>query len=164
VESNPGIGTRFTIFLPVHNIHKAGDSEVKSNPVEKGSGHIMCVDDEKPMAGLLEALLTDLGYDISCFTDSLQALDSFENNPGKYDLILTDHTMPKLTGLEMAKKFLSIRKDIPIILQTGYSDEVEREGVLGLGIADFIMKPVHKNELAGKIRLLLERKTEASRR
>ncbi len=164
VESTPGIGTAFTIFLPVHDIHATSDSEEKFNGGEAGSGHIMCVDDEKPMADLLEAVLTDLGYTISCFTNSLQALDSFENNPKKYDLVLTDHTMPKLTGLEMAKKFLSIRKDIPIILQTGYSDAVEREGVLKLGIADFIMKPVHKDELAGKIRLLLDREKEVSRR
>jgi PAS domain S-box-containing protein len=151
VESIPYTSTEFKILLPVlENAEASAAPPGFVNPAQS-SGHILCVDDEEPVLEVLRIMLEDLGYDVSPFTDSQTALQAFRNNPDSFDLILTDHTMPKLTGLELAEQCLALRENTPVILQTGYSESVNPMILDQKRISGYIMKPANKNELSEKI-------------
>ena len=154
VESEPGVGSTFRIFLPVAQTdEKPEDSGVQVAP--KGTEHILFVDDEEFLTEWGQAALERLGYTVTALTDSTQALNLFSSDPSRFDLVITDQTMPKLTGLNLARKLLTIRKDIPIILCTGHNDSVSPEKAKEAGIREFLMKPLGKQKLAKAIRRIL---------
>ncbi len=155
VESAPGEGTTFTIFFPAEQgkIEKE-ISELSKLP--KGSERILFVDDEPAIAKLGSQKLKILGYHDSTFTDPLEALDTFESNPGQFDLVITDMAMPKMTGDRFIKKIRQIRPDIPTIICTGYSAVLSREEAFEIGITTFLLKPVELKKLAIKIRKILD--------
>ena len=101
-------------------------------------------------------MLTRLGYQVTVRTGSVDALEAFRANPGKYDLVVTDMTMPNMTGIQLAREIKEIRPTMPIILCTGYSHQMNEEKCKALGIQGFIMKPVMTKELAGIIRNVLD--------
>lgn len=115
----------------------------------------MIVDDEPTIVDLMLRMLDSLGYTTTAFTSSVKALEAYTDNPGSFDLLITDMTMPDLTGAVLAKKILTIQPDLPIILCTGFSELMDEEQAKSLGIMEFILKPILKNQLAITVRKVL---------
>jgi len=158
VKSELGKGSIFEVFLPRI---KSGVIEPKTGislPVPTGNERIMFVDDEKPLMDLGKGLLENLGYEVVARTSSIEALEVFRAQPNRFDLIITDMTMPNMTGMELAKELLQIRPNIPIILCTGFSETVTEEKAEATGIREFIFKPLSARNLAETIRKVLEKK------
>jgi len=155
VESTRGKGTTFNLYFPriEVQIHK----EIKDNePLPKGKEKILVVDDEESMVDMTKRRLERLGYNVTAKTSSTEALELFRSQPDLFDLVITDQTMPNLTGEQLAKKLMEIRPHIPIIVCTGYSSKVDAEKANFIGISAFIMKPVDKKELSRTIRQVLD--------
>ncbi|MBU4264197.1 MAG: PAS domain S-box protein [Proteobacteria bacterium] len=159
VYSEIGHGTSFTIYLPLvgkdSNRDESGPEQDTSPPGKQE--HILLVDDDKAITVMLTRMLTNLGYQVTCRTDSMEALAIFQAEPGKFDLIITDQTMPKMTGAELASEMLKLRPDLPIILCTGFSQTVSSEKAKHMGIREYLTKPVMKKELAVVVRRLLDK-------
>jgi signal transduction histidine kinase/ActR/RegA family two-component response regulator len=159
VESKPGKGTTFQIYLP--RIKKQTLSKDGVAPVTTGGNErILIVDDEDILIELNQQRLSKLGYNVVATTSSTDALDIFRKEPDTFDLVITDQTMPNLTGMDLATELLKIRASIPIILCTGHSETVSPEQAKKSGIRAFLMKPLGKQELAQVIRRLLDTGTE----
>ena len=156
VESEPGQGTTFTVSLPLIEIdHRHEGQETAIIP--KGSGCILLVDDEEPIASLGQAMLTSLGYDVSVQLSSSEALSTFLAHPERYDLVITDMTMPNMTGASLAKEMLKIRPGLPIIMTTGFSERINEEEAKKIGIREFIMKPVSLPVIAQAVKKIMDR-------
>ncbi len=157
VSSTPGKGTTFDIFLPETPKPAETYSELKVPDMPPtGDERILLVEDDEAVAGINCNALEKLGYRITVKTNSLNALSTFEKDPDAFDLLITDMTMPQMTGERLAKKVLIIRPDMPIILCNGYSDLINEEIARNIGIRKFFMKPVPLNQLAGSVRRLLD--------
>ncbi|MDY6970766.1 MAG: ATP-binding protein [Thermodesulfobacteriota bacterium] len=155
VSSVPGKGTVFDIYLP--RIERKETSSVEPlYATPGGSGKILVVDDEESVVESLKRVLTHLGYQIIGKTSSMQALEVFKQEPGRFDLVITDHIMPELTGLALAEEILSIQPDIPIILCTGYAEVISKDQAEIAGVRELVIKPIGMAELAGIVRRLLE--------
>jgi len=159
VTSTLGQGTTFRIFLP-----QVSDKACEEVPPEipgsseKGSERIFVIDDEQAIVAMEKLALERLGYQVQLFSDSEEALAAFRADPQACDLVVTDQTMPHLSGMDLAKEFLAIRPDLPIILSTGYSSQASEEDATRIGIRRFIMKPVDIAQLAAAIREILDKK------
>ena len=116
----------------------------------------MVIDDDKNIAELNKIILETLGYRVSAYTSSLKALDVFKKTPERFDLILTDMTMPDLTGSELSRQMLSIKSETPIIICTGFSDNLSKEQAMILGIRDYLMKPMTIEDLSAALRRILD--------
>lgn len=158
VESELGKGSTFSVFLPKAQAENAQEAEVLVHilPQCKERKRILLVDDECSLLEIGEQILMHIGYDVVAMQGGLEALDAFRSAPGRFDLVITDQTMPKMTGAELAKEILQIRPDIPIVLCTGFSEAVDQETAKAIGISEFMMKPFTFTELAGLVRGLLE--------
>ncbi|MBN2297330.1 MAG: cache domain-containing protein, partial [Deltaproteobacteria bacterium] len=155
VESEPGKGTTFRIYLP--RIVMAVEKETVPAPaIPTGNERILFVDDEPALTSIVHQMLESLGYAVTTTTDSVHALDLFRSNPNLFDLVITDMTMPKMTGETLVQEMFKIRSDIPVILCTGYSDIMSEEKSRKMGIRDFALKPILKKDLAAKIRAVLD--------
>jgi CheY-like chemotaxis protein len=161
VVSEPGEGTEFHVYLP--QMTENDLLEAEERPAEEFSGplrgneRILVVDDENMLATLEKMLLESLGYVVEAFFDSKEALRAFKERPDDFDLIVTDMTMPGMTGEELSEEIYKIRPDIPIILCTGFSELIDQEKAKQLGINKFLTKPVSKEELAKAIRESLDK-------
>jgi len=160
VLSQPGQGATFTVYLPHYTFAEKMD-EPTSRPVPKGKERILFVDDEELLVEMAEGMLGRLGYKVVCTTDSADALQIFAKDPHAFDLVITDHTMPNMTGATLAQKLKEIRPDIPLILCTGYSETISQEKAESMGIHGFVMKPLSKDELAEAVRRVLDKKAQA---
>jgi signal transduction histidine kinase/CheY-like chemotaxis protein len=158
VISQPGKGATFQIYLP--RIMEPEEETIMTMPkCISGQGErILFVDDEGHILSLVEQMLESLNYRVVAKTNSLEALEEFRMNPDLFDLVITDQTMPGLTGFDLAKKMLTIRPEIAIILCTGYSELVNEEQVKAAGIRKFILKPILKSQLSILIREVLDEK------
>jgi CheY-like chemotaxis protein len=155
VESELEKGATFNVFLPV--ILQEVDHDIQTKgPIQTGTERILFIDDEKSLVDLGQQILERLGYKVTIRTSSLEALELFMEQPDKFDLVVTDMTMPNMTGDELAAKLMSIRADIPVILCTGYSERISRERAQELGIKEFILKPIVMRELAKTVRSVLD--------
>ena len=159
VVSTIGQGTTFRIFFPTV-LEQALEESPQKIPVSPGQGseRIFVIDDEQAIVAMEKIALERLGYQVRLFADSEEALAAFRANPQGCDLVVTDQTMPHLSGMELAKEFLAIRPDLPIILSTGYSSQASEEDALRVGIRRFIMKPVDIGQLAAAIREILDKR------
>jgi len=155
VESKPGRGSVFTVFLPYAQAEAAGQKEDASE-IAGGSERLLLVDDEPAITEAASATLRRLGYHVTTAESGSEAWHIFTKDPHAFDLIITDQTMPDLTGVDLAERMLAVRKDAPIILLTGYSEMVSAEQAKKVGIRDFIMKPIAKREMAETIRRVLD--------
>ncbi len=154
VESRPGHGTTFAVYLP--RITAAAESEVYPEmSLPHGTGCILFVDDEETLARLGQGMLQRLGYDVVAKTSSTKALEAFRAMPERFDLVITDQTMPQMTGEMLVRELHRIRPDIPIILCTGFSHVMHAEKAQALGIEAFLMKPVIARDLAVTIQQVL---------
>lgn len=156
VNSEPGKGTTFQVLLPRVESRVRLEAE-KIEPLSTGSERILFVDDEKALVNIGEQMLKRLGYEVVGRTSSIEALGLFQNQPDLFDLVITDMTMPNMTGEELAKELMNIRPDIPVILCTGYSERISEEKAKGMGIRAFAMKPLLMRDLAKTIRKVLDK-------
>jgi CheY-like chemotaxis protein len=155
VDSQVGIGTAFTIHLPATR-KRAGLHTYQPEPLPSGKEHILFVDDEDAIAKMGGQQLERLGYSVTTRTSSIEALALFKAKPGAFDLVITDMTMPNMTGDNLAIELMKIRYDIPVILCTGYSKKISSASASEIGIKAFIYKPVVKAELAKTVREVLD--------
>lgn len=155
VKSEIGKGTTFEVLLP--RATPEVQSELKeTGAFQSGTENVLFVDDEKILTDLVKNMLEHLGYHVVAKTDSVEALEAFESEPDNYDLVITDMTMPKLTGDALAKKIKAIRSEIPIIICTGYSEVLNKAKAKSMGISGYLMKPISLKNLSDTIREVLE--------
>jgi len=155
VDSLLGNGTTFHIYLPQSKLETVREPS-KIPAVPEGSERILFVDDEELLANLGKAMLERLGYHVTVKQRSFEALETFRNQPDKFDLVITDQTMPGMTGLDLARRMMQIRPDIPVILCTGYSTLVNEDMAKAQGIKEFALKPITKSTIAKLIRQALD--------
>lgn len=155
VDSTPREGATFKVFFPTIE-DEATEQEGISSAVPVGEEHILIVDDEASIANLTKKRVEKLGYQATAYTSSAETLEHFRLNPDVYDLVISDYTMPEMTGEQLAKELLCIRPNIPIIICTGYSAKMDAEKANSIGISAFILKPVDSQELARTLRQVLE--------
>ena len=155
-ENRQPHGATFSVYLP--RITSAPPAETPPpGPPPKGSGRVLFVDDEESIANLGNRVLQDLGYAVTAKTSSVEALDLFAADPNLYDLIITDYMMPHMTGGELIARLRKIRADIPIILTSGFNEEViTTPEVVNLGVSEYIKKPFSVATLAHAIRRALD--------
>ncbi|NLA75719.1 MAG: response regulator [Deltaproteobacteria bacterium] len=162
VESKKGIGSNFTILLPrIQRPAKTESDEVC--PIPHGTEKMLLVDDEEGLLIAQKKIFERLGYKVDICSSSTTALEIFKRNPKYFDIIITDQTMPKMTGAQLASELMKIRPDIPIILCTGFSDVISEEEAKAIGIKEFIMKPVVISDIASKVRAILGKQSNLSR-
>jgi len=158
VHSESGQGSVFHVYLP--KIEQAAQPGTTGDVnIPTGEGRILLVDDEEALATMGKRILERLGYQVTAMTSPVEAFDIFCARPNDFDLVITDYTMPRMTGTVLAGEIIGIRSDIPIILCTGYSEMITKEKAERMGIRAFIMKPLGMGEMARIVSKVLNKKT-----
>jgi len=155
VQSEPEIGSTFNIYLPAIDMQVAAEPELLET-LPTGNECILFVDDEPSLIEIIQEILGRLGYTVVSMSCSIEALDLFRSDPHKFDLVITDMTMPKMTGDILSMELIEIRHDIPIVLCTGYNDLISEQKAKEIGIREFVMKPLVTREVAHVIRKTLD--------
>jgi CheY-like chemotaxis protein len=154
VSSTPGKGTTFDVYFP-----SIGDMEEmivdEAVPLPTGTERILLVDDEAAMVEMGQQMLESLGYQVTAHTSSVEAAAAFKAQPDQFDLVMTDMTMPRMTGVDLSKIILKTRPDMPIVLCTGYSERIQEDTAKAMGIREFVLKPVILREIARILRRAL---------
>jgi len=157
VESEAGKGTTFHIFLP-SIVATASRSEVKPNEtLPGGCEHILLVDDEPLLLQMVKQMLEGLGYKVTIQSNSIDALKLLGNHPEQFDIVITDMTMPYMTGDKLAQRLLEIKPDIPVVLCSGFSETITENEILPRNIRAFLTKPLTMAQIASTIRGILDR-------
>ncbi len=159
VESKEGKGTVFHVYLPCLGCGKI-PAETKTNTqiqpsLPMGNESVLFIDDEKNLVDSGRQILEYLGYNVTARTGSIEALTLFKKHPNRFDLVITDMTMPDMTGDRLAMEMIKIRADIPVILCTGFSEKITEKYAQKIGIKKLAMKPLSMPDLAGSIRQAL---------
>ena len=157
VSSEIGEGTTFRVCLPLMSEDAGPESCKVAETVQTGTERILLVDDEGAVVQIEEQMLKRLGYQVTSRQSSLDALKTFQEDIDSFDLVVTDMTMPKMTGDKLARKLIEIRPDIPIIICTGFSERIDDEKAEAMGVKGFLMKPITKAELAEMVRTVLDK-------
>jgi len=156
LDEHQSTGASFSVFLPL--IDGESEESVSDSQAElSGEGNILMVDDEVMLTDLGRRKLESLGYEVSCCNSSLEALEMFKKDPAAFDLVITDQTMPKMSGLELVARLHQIRSGVPVVLCTGYSSTVAREDALSAGVNEFVLKPYNYKDLSVIIRKVLKK-------
>jgi len=157
VSSNLGVGTVFEVYFPLapRTIEDSQPAVTRDSP-SAGSERLLLIDDEPLVVEQAKLGLEELGYTVEAYTNSLDALKAFRSAPDSFALVITDQTMPKLTGLELTRELRQIRPALPVILCTGFSDLVDDESSKALGIQKYVSKPVLAEDLAAEVRGILD--------
>jgi CheY-like chemotaxis protein len=159
IDSNPDKGTTVQVYLPLTD---TGSDELPAISAEPhfpmGHESVLLIDDEEDVLEMMHSMIEKLGYQVISKNSGIEALDTFRNHPRQFDLVITDQTMPELTGLELVEQLIRIRPDIPVILCTGYTEMISEDSAGSLGIGAYVMKPVRISDISVKIRKLLEKK------
>jgi two-component system, cell cycle sensor histidine kinase and response regulator CckA len=163
IYSESGVGSTFTIYFPVISQSVPSETLPQMAPTKSlpgGTEQILVVDDERSIIELEQRILESVGYEVTPFIDSEQALDAFQKSPDLFDLVITDMTMPKITGIQLAEKLVTIRNDIPVILCTGHSrismDELQKHP----GITDYLAKPINLHQFTKVVHEVLEKQKQ----
>jgi signal transduction histidine kinase/CheY-like chemotaxis protein len=154
VESTPGSGTTFKVFLPLIQGGATAITAAEDNP-QTGSEHILVVDDEPSLRKMLKKILESLGYRVTAVTSPVEALETFKADPEAFDLMLSDQTMPKMTGDQLAREMMKVRPGFPVVICTGYSDILDDEKAAAMGVRALLMKPLDRYKLSETIRRVL---------
>jgi PAS domain S-box-containing protein len=160
VKSEVGQGSIFDVFLPQAQKPEVTKGEETTSTLPTGTERILFVDDEELLLETMRCVLASLGYHVTVAQHGTEAWSLFLEDPSRFDLVITDQIMPDTTGLALAQKMLRVRKEMPIILCTGYSEMVSVSKAKEVGICEFFMKPVTKKELAETIRKALDGRKE----
>ena len=155
VESEPGRGSTFTVYFPKVTGELQADA-VSDDALPTGSERILFVDDEETLVEVGENVLAELGYEVTSRMNGKEALALFSADPSRFDLVITDQTMPEMAGVDLAKEILALRADMPIIMCTGFSYVVDADKAKAAGIRAFALKPLTKKEIARTIRKVLD--------
>ena len=156
VASVPGTGTTFSLYFPISEPSQPLAKNEVSAPLPRGSERILLIDDDAMLAHVNATMLADMGYQVEIENDSIKALERLHCEGDQFDLVITDQTMPELTGDELAKAIRSQHPDLPIILCTGYSSKITAEDAQELGIAAFCIKPLDMPEMLRVVREVLD--------
>jgi signal transduction histidine kinase/ActR/RegA family two-component response regulator len=154
VISLPGQGTTIELYFPLAT-EQASVVEKEQNHLHKGTESLLFVDDDEMLAKLGKDMLSELGYQVTSVTDANEAHALIQQDPARFDLVLTDQTMPGMTGAEFIRKLKQLRADLPVILCTGYTSQISEKDALKIGAAAFCMKPLEMTDLATSIRTCL---------
>ncbi len=157
VDSTPGEGTTFDVCFPAIADDGYPELQQSAGPAPGGSERILLVDDDNQVLEFENQMLKLLGYDVVAERESLKALERIRNGPGSFDLVITDMTMPYMTGEVLAKKILEIVPGMPVIICTGYSEKIDKEKSEKIGIKAFLSKPMSKSDFTRAIRDVLDR-------
>ncbi len=160
VYSELGEGTAFHVYLPLIETKPVEPITVLSGLTPTGTEHILLVDDDESIVLMTQQVLERLGYQVTSRTSSVEALEAFKARPDQYDLIITDMTMPNMTGIQLAPRLKEIRSDIPIVVCTGFSEMIDEDNAEALGLHGFVMKPIVIREIAATIRDVLDKRQE----
>lgn len=158
VDSRPDSGTSFSLYFPCVECEEDTVLEKSIVDVQPGTEHILFVDDELDLVNMTRLILERLGYTVTVMTSSVEAFDALKKDPNRYDLLITDQTMPVLSGTELAKRAITLRPDLPIILYTGYSAAVDESAARRIGIREFMLKPLNITRLSTIVRQVLDQK------
>lgn len=156
LQSSPGIGTRCTVYFPVLASPEGEIHDDETQPLRRGSERVMIVDDEEPIIRILTGMLQRLGYRVTSHQSSLEALARFQADPDQFDLLVTDMTMPDMTGIKLVREVKKIRPELPVIICTGYSEKLDVDGYKALGLDGYIMKPMTTREISETVRNVLD--------
>ena len=156
VYSEPGQGTTFHVYLPVHRGAEAPPIEQPLPADLSGDERVLLVDDEPALAELGQRLLGRLGYRVSAYSSPLKAWEAFAADPQAFDVVISDYTMPKMTGQVLAAKILELRPDMPIIICSGFNSQLSEVWLERLGVGAVLNKPLVAHELAAALRSLLD--------
>jgi nitrogen-specific signal transduction histidine kinase/ActR/RegA family two-component response regulator len=152
VASQPGEGTTFRIQFPLASGEEAPEPGLALPAATGGTERILFVDDEPTMVELGTRMLSSLGYAVTAHLDSTEALAAFQENPDGFDLLITDMTMPRLTGQDLARRIMTLKPEMPVVLCTGYNEYVSPDQAAEMGIRAFVLKPYNRREIARVIR------------
>ena len=158
VYSEPEKGTTFHIYLPCAESDGIASEDGSANLQPEGSERILLVDDEIDVVRTFQLMLEDLGYTVVSFTNSVEAMDRLLAEPDDFDLVITDYTMPNMTGSQFAKMIRMVLPQMPVILCTGFSESLSQNEASALGIRKVIMKPLIRSEIAQTLRNVLDGK------
>ncbi|MHB8791329.1 MAG: hybrid sensor histidine kinase/response regulator [Desulfobulbaceae bacterium] len=164
VHSEPGRGTTFHIYLPVLEENLSPREAAHEGPMPGGTERILIVDDEEMVLNVEQELLTSVGYQVTVATTPGEALTRFREHPDAFDLVVTDMTMPGMTGMELARKIMAIRPEIPVILCTGFSDLTNEEAAKLQGIREYVTKPLVAQTFSRTVRNILDQERMSSPR
>ncbi len=157
VYSEIGIGTTFNVYLPVVDSRDAPDPESSEKNYPRGNERVLVVDDEPSIAKLVAKMLDRLGYAVTAFSSSVDALKAFRNDPDAFDIVITDMTMPDMTGDMLAREMISIRPGLPVLICTGFSERLNQEQSDEMGVSAFMSKPVGLKDLSETLRKILDK-------
>jgi PAS domain S-box-containing protein len=156
VSSDVGKGTTFRVYLPL--LEKAADKPtagtIGKHPT--GSESVLLIDDEQPIVRMVTMMLQKLGYRVTACTNGPDALNEFRKNPAAFDLVISDRSMPKMSGLQLAQEVTTLRPAMPIIICTGFLDEKDEEMAESIGVRGFLLKPVGIGDLSRMVRNVLD--------
>ena len=156
VQSELGKGSRFDVYIPLIERPVRKDLAEKLNTLPTGNERILLVDDEEPVVRLETQMLERLGYKVTAFSSSKEALKAFEGSPNDFELVITDLAMPIMTGDQLAEQILSIRSDIPVVLCTGFNERINEEEANSLGLGGLLRKPISRSDMARMVRRLID--------
>ena len=155
VRSTPGEGSTFDIYLPKIENNEVHDYQ-SPEQIGRTKKVILLVDDEKMMVDVIGQTLERLGYSVVAMTSSIDALEAFQEKPDEFDLVITDQIMPNMTGTQLAEELIAIQPDIPVVLCSGFPENISPEELKRIGIKEFIAKPVSRQEIAAVVQTVLE--------